>query len=75
MLVVWLWFDVEVRYNTTLLNREIFLRELWFDVEVRYNTTLAGRSIGCLLLWFDVEVRYNTTRSHFINAHISCGLM
>ena len=39
MLVVWLWFDVEVRYNTTLLNREIFLRELWFDVEVRYNTT------------------------------------
>ena len=34
-----LWFDVEVRYNTTRNARGVHYGWLWFDVEVRYNTT------------------------------------
>ena len=34
-----LWFDVEVRYNTTYPRFQKYCTELWFDVEVRYNTT------------------------------------
>ena len=35
-----LWFDVEVRYNTTGICHELAKDWLWFDVEVRYNTTI-----------------------------------
>ena len=34
-----LWFDVEVRYNTTKYGNMRISLQLWFDVEVRYNTT------------------------------------
>ena len=34
-----LWFDVEERYNTTLLKKDRMEFQLWFDVEERYNTT------------------------------------
>ena len=34
-----LWFDVEVRYNTTVTEHTVRVCRLWFDVEVRYNTT------------------------------------
>ena len=34
-----LWFDVEVRYNTTHSSNISRRKRLWFDVEVRYNTT------------------------------------
>ncbi len=34
-----LWFDVEVRYNTTRNYTKVSGNLLWFDVEVRYNTT------------------------------------
>ena len=34
-----LWFDVEVRYNTTVVEATFDTTLLWFDVEVRYNTT------------------------------------
>ena len=37
--LIWLWFDVEKRYNTTLIVRLSRLSWLWFDVEKRYNTT------------------------------------
>ena len=37
-----LWFDVEVRYNTTT-SPDVFRGiSLWFDVEVRYNTTVGA---------------------------------
>ena len=34
-----LWFDVEERYNTTIVLRTFKRLQLWFDVEERYNTT------------------------------------
>ena len=60
-----LWFDVEVRYNTTTAFENRYAGGLWFDVEVRYNTTKRGDGPTHEELWFDVEVRYNTTLCKF----------
>ena len=38
-----LWFDVEIRYNTTPEEVEFDKKKLWFDVEIRYNTTYFGK--------------------------------
>ena len=37
-----LWFDVEVRYNTTGSEKLVYFTGLWFDVEEGYNTTSCG---------------------------------
>ena len=39
-----LWFDVEERYNTTIVRNGYRIFVLWFDVEERYNTTIASIS-------------------------------
>ena len=40
-----LWFDVEKRYNTTILRHGHAAHPLWFDVEKRYNTTVDRSSL------------------------------
>ena len=70
-----MWFDVEVRYNTTRLRGNFLKLTLWFDVEVRYNTTAILSKVGGLELWFDVEVRYNTTNRAIDIYRTGCGLM
>ena len=57
----WLWFDVEKRYNTTVMQDTIEQKVLWFDVEKRYNTIFPLSRTIRSVLWFDVEKRYNTT--------------
>ena len=74
-IAVWLWFDVEKRYNTTESEVTYAERELWFDVEKRYNTTQPRCRGQDIQLWFDVEKRYNTTTLRANSTATRCGLM
>ena len=39
MTSILLWFDVEIRYDTTRTQLLPTIDLLWFDVEIRYDTT------------------------------------
>ena len=50
---VQLWFDVESKYEATVLPPTISNLQLWFDVESKYEATVpAGKAntIGCGLM-------------------------
>ena len=70
-----LWFDVEKRYLTTVIQRRLITVQLWFDVEKRYLTTPRLELNTLTKLWFDVEKRYLTTQVFQQDHRKSCGLM
>ena len=56
-----LWFDVESKYEATLVPVITNSVLLWFDVESKYEATLQFLKYKILMLWFDVESKYEAT--------------
>ena len=70
-----MWFDVESRYEATIIPPASASKRLWFDVESRYEATQLDKVFKQKQLWFDVESRYEATFSLGFNPKIGCGLM
>ena len=70
-----LWFDVESKYEATLVILSHTLLTLWFDVESKYEATNDGGRLLYMLLWFDVESKYEATLDKVSEMEDGCGLM
>ena len=70
-----LWFDVESKYEATLVILSHTLLTLWFDVESKYEATNDGGRLLYMLLWFDVESKYEATNRVYLALVRCCGLM
>ena len=58
---MWLWFDVESKYEATHGILMCIYSLLWFDVESKYEATVAEIQKKAAALWFDVESKYEAT--------------